>query len=634
MADNVIETGRSRIEDILLKASNGEALSRIEEILLSLYQDLVHLDDQGLIPASLLPPQVFEHCEVVVDDTARFALTQDDVQNGDLVYVNSSQTMYFVLDDTKLDREAGYLPIAAGVAAKAIADEYGNNISQTYATKQELGGKQDTIDSDHKLSADNVDDTNSTNKFATQAQLDQINTNKNNISKVYTENGKTTNLIDFDTWANCGTHSGTKEVSGNSVKLTAVGGLCFTYYKATDEQYPIAARIPCSSGDKFVFTWKYTAHNFQDNDKVGIFGNGLAYEGQFTMEDAATEYMEYTVPNDVSFITFRISVQTSGNSATYSNLQIQRKTDYTGLATQYMPKADSNSTLTSKINAITDYTLIKRKPCVCFIFDDGNDTDVSIKKVFDTYGVKCGFAPITIADRYVDYYNEGYSILAHGSSLPQTQTEQTIRTFLTERKEVVENRGIKCLGWVTPSSALDTQFRGIVYDLYDYGFTVYKGADTSNVHIPLTTKSYDLWRSNCDVLSLSQCKAIVDECVTNSDMVCFYSHGTIPTADLSELISYCVSNAQVMPPDKCMRYFYTFRANEDGFEPTTAQLAAMNSGITSEDVEQISTNKNNISNKIGASDYATQNTGGTVRVWTTTDGTDTILHIANEAPTP
>lgn len=174
MADNVIETGRSRIEDILLSASNGEPLSRIEEILLSLYQDLVHLDDQGLIPASLLPPQVFEHCEVVVDDTARFALTTDDVQNGDLVYVNSSQTMYFVLDDTKLDREAGYLPLAAGVAAKAIADENGNNITQTYATKQELGGKQDAIDADNKLSADLVDDSTSTNKFTNAADKTKL----------------------------------------------------------------------------------------------------------------------------------------------------------------------------------------------------------------------------------------------------------------------------------------------------------------------------------------------------------------------------------------------------------------------------------------------------------------------------
>lgn len=34
-----------------------------------------------------------------------------------------------------------------------------------------------------------------------------------------------------------------------------------------------------------------------------------------------------------------------------------------------------------------------------------------------------------------------------------------------------------------------------------------------------------------------------------------------------------------------------------GFTPTDAQLAAMNSGITSEDVEQISTNENNISSE-------------------------------------
>lgn len=49
---------------------------------------------------------------------------------------------------------------------------------------------------------------------------------------------------------------------------------------------------------------------------------------------------------------------------------------------------------------------------------------------------------------------------------------------------------------------------------------------------------------------------------------------------------------------------------------------------------QVAENKTNILSKIGASDYATQNTGGTVRVWTTTDGSDTILHISNEAPTP
>lgn len=46
-----------------------------------------------------------------------------------------------------------------------------------------LALKQDTIDSAHKLSSDLVDDTNNTHKFATAAQLEQIKTNKNNISK-------------------------------------------------------------------------------------------------------------------------------------------------------------------------------------------------------------------------------------------------------------------------------------------------------------------------------------------------------------------------------------------------------------------------------------------------------------------
>ena len=183
----VIEPGRSRIEDILLKASNGEALSRIEEILLSLYQYLVHLDpDTGLIPMNLIPPQVFERMVTVANDTERFALTTDDVQNGDWVYVNSTQIMYFVSDEDRLDTEAGYTPVAAGIAAKAVADKDGNQIDTTYQT---------IIDSDHKLSADNVDDSSSTNKFATRAQLDQIETNKNDILMANAEIGAFYNSV-------------------------------------------------------------------------------------------------------------------------------------------------------------------------------------------------------------------------------------------------------------------------------------------------------------------------------------------------------------------------------------------------------------------------------------------------------
>lgn len=233
---------------------------------------------------------------------------------------------------------------------------------------------------------------------------------------------------------------------------------------------------------------------------------------------------------------------------------------------------DNNTTALYPIPTIpdtpTNYTLLKRKSCVCFIFDDGYDTDIDIKAVFDAAGVKCGFAPIDVKDRYIEYYKEGYSILAHGNSLPSTMNETNVRNFLTERKNVVEARGISCNGWVTPSSALDAQYRHIVYDLFKYGFTVYKGAETSNVHIPITTKSYDLWRSDVDYNTVATCKSIIDEGIANNDMIVFYGHNAANLTNLAEVIAYAKTNSQVLSPDECMNYFYAYRVNEDRYTPT------------------------------------------------------------------
>ena len=164
----------SRTEAILMYALGYDVeldwpLSRIEKLLIEFVQSLsgkADLDENGQVPLNELPAMVFEHMEVVENDTARFALTTDEVQNGDTVYVNSSEIMYFVIDDTKLDREAGYKPLAAGTAAKAIADKNGNDISQTY---------QAIISAQNKISSDYVDDSQSTNKFNVQADWSQAN---------------------------------------------------------------------------------------------------------------------------------------------------------------------------------------------------------------------------------------------------------------------------------------------------------------------------------------------------------------------------------------------------------------------------------------------------------------------------
>lgn len=72
-------------------------------------------------------PRGAERTIVVADDNARFALTSDDVQKGDVVKVDSTSKMYIVLDTSKLDSEEGYM-------------EYSNGYVLTPATASKLGG--------------------------------------------------------------------------------------------------------------------------------------------------------------------------------------------------------------------------------------------------------------------------------------------------------------------------------------------------------------------------------------------------------------------------------------------------------------------------------------------------------------
>ena len=70
----------------------------------------------GTIDIARLPKGALERCVIVTDDTARFALTTDSVQIGDTVKVTATSKMYFVIDDTKLNTEAGYTVYTAGTA--------------------------------------------------------------------------------------------------------------------------------------------------------------------------------------------------------------------------------------------------------------------------------------------------------------------------------------------------------------------------------------------------------------------------------------------------------------------------------------------------------------------------------------
>lgn len=82
--------------------------------------DITSLDASkltGTIDIARLPQGALERLVVVEDDTARFALTTASIQKGDTVKVTATGLLYFVVDDTKLSSESGYVIYTAGTAS-------------------------------------------------------------------------------------------------------------------------------------------------------------------------------------------------------------------------------------------------------------------------------------------------------------------------------------------------------------------------------------------------------------------------------------------------------------------------------------------------------------------------------------
>ncbi len=82
-------------------------------------EDILSLDASkltGTIDISRLPVGALERLVLVETDTDRLALTINEIQKGDTVKVTTTNKMYFVVDDSKLSAEEGYVEYSAGTA--------------------------------------------------------------------------------------------------------------------------------------------------------------------------------------------------------------------------------------------------------------------------------------------------------------------------------------------------------------------------------------------------------------------------------------------------------------------------------------------------------------------------------------
>ena len=108
------------------------------------------LDANGKLASSVIPEIALGKTKVVANDTARYALTTSDVQEGDVVIVTGTDSTYYVIDDTKLDSADGYTRVLVP----------GSGVSS-------VNGQSGTV----SLTTDNVSE-GSTNLYYTASRFD------------------------------------------------------------------------------------------------------------------------------------------------------------------------------------------------------------------------------------------------------------------------------------------------------------------------------------------------------------------------------------------------------------------------------------------------------------------------------
>ena len=163
-----------------------------------------------------------------------------------------------------------------------------------------LSGKQATIDSSHKLSADNVDDTNATNKFATAAQLQQIENNKTNIS--WNTNNGVKNLIKLDDFS--GTYIGLNVSCVNGeITISGTAGSSGSLYLTGKTHTSIDSSAYVHSkfaSDNVIFTGAPTTDN-KDRIIIGLM-KGSTYVYSFSTQTPTQDLSQYDYDNYYIYI--------------------------------------------------------------------------------------------------------------------------------------------------------------------------------------------------------------------------------------------------------------------------------------------------------------------------------------------
>ena len=115
----------------------------------------IHADKitEGTISVDRLPKSAFSEFLPVANKTARLALTKTQVQNGDTVKEADTGRMYLVIDDSKLNQEAGYQEYTTIVSWTSITGRPSEFPAEEHThTKEEISNFPQSLKNPYSLS--------------------------------------------------------------------------------------------------------------------------------------------------------------------------------------------------------------------------------------------------------------------------------------------------------------------------------------------------------------------------------------------------------------------------------------------------------------------------------------------------
>lgn len=149
--------------------------------------------------------------------------------------------------------------------------------------------------------------------------------------------GYSPNLLNFDEWYNTiilnsskGVTRGTAvwDFSLNYITLTATGNDCFTSFNIKTD---IVYKIPVKPNKKYSLTWNAIGNM----GKVYLFRNGSS--SSLVSINNTVGILRITTNADTTFVTFRLGVNNTEESCTYTNLMFMEDDNFT---TKYIDYAD------------------------------------------------------------------------------------------------------------------------------------------------------------------------------------------------------------------------------------------------------------------------------------------------------